>query len=209
MASETKLQKVMFLLWHMTDDDTEVLRRDLQRQMTRSYQNSLTQQAREFGCPAARGSAPRGRDLDYLREISKRDADSITKTYNRELRNRIAAIYKESPRLNRHGWARRLQQWSERRAAWKSPQIALNTELALKHYAQMRFYEENGIKASFRFTGPPPVCKQCSQLFARGAVTLAFVEKTPAPVHINCPHFWKVVNPTPKIIPCNRVWVGD
>lgn len=209
MATETKLQRVMYLLWHMTDDDAETLRRDLQRQMTRSFQGELTRQARAFGCPTARGNAPRGRDLEHLRTISKRDAESITRTYNRELLNQIARIYRESPRLNRYGWARRLQQWSDRRAAWKSQQIALNTELALKHYTQMRFYEENGIKTGFRFAGPPPVCKQCSQLFAKGTVTLAFVEKAPAPVHVSCPHFWKAVNPTPKTIPCNRIWLGD
>lgn len=191
----------------MTTDDVTALADSILERRKASWISALREQARIHGCTSASPSAPRLGDLDMLKRMSAEDAKSIAATYNRELANKINALYRENPRGNRTFYFSRLEAWSTKRAAWKSPQIALTTEMQTRAYAMERFRAMNFDKPlRYIFAGPAPTCRVCVKLFAEGVVDEAFMRSTPIPVHPNCPHYFRVVRP-PKL-ECNQLWLG-
>lgn len=206
MAS--KLTRIIAFLYKMQDSEIQALQDDLLRQMSRAWQKGITDEARRFGCPAARGNAPRGNDLADMKRLAKRDAESIGKTWNRDVERQVEKLYQANPRGNRQYYISNMQRWVEQRNAYKAPQIALMTETNIRQLARSRFWDENNITAGFKLVGPPPVCKVCSQLIARGTVSKAVKEKNEAPVHIGCTHEWNAVNTKPSRIPCQQMWIS-
>jgi hypothetical protein len=100
-----------------------------------------------------------------------------------------------------------MESWSKQRAAWKEPQIALQTEQTTRFYAQDRFRQMNGMRGGqYVFIGPPPVCGVCVGHFAAGIVDEVYVKRNPAPVHIGCPHEWKEMPISAP--PPNELWLG-
>lgn len=201
----SRLTEVMSLLYRMERDDTDALAEQLLTQRKRSWVTALSELARDMGCNRT-PRAPSGRDLDALRRQSAADARMIARTWNREVTREIARLYDANPRGNRYYYVSRLEQWAEARNVWKAPQIALNTAQQTRFAAQQAFYEANGIRRQYVFTGPPPVCEECTMLYGVGVVDQNYVDLYPHPRHPNCTHEWKAL-PFERI-PCKDLWLG-
>lgn len=204
----SRLTQIIALLYKMTDDETVALQEDLLKQMTRAWQRGINDEARKFGCSTGRANAPRGEDLREMKSFAKRDAESIAKTYNRDVVREIERLYALNPRGNRRYYTVNMERWILRRNAYKAPQIALMTETNIRQYARQRFWKMNQITAGFRMTPLTATCKECIRIIARGTVSQAFMEKYPCPRHIGCIHEYSTVNVKPARIPCNRMWLG-
>lgn len=202
----TRLTDTIYLLYSHQDIDTARMTRVITERRKASWLNTLAGLAKTHGCSQFPKSV-KGDDAKELARQSKADAESITRTYNRELRNQIERIYKANPRSNRNAYYRQLEAWAKKRDAHKSLTIALNTDSTARQFAQRRFYDENGRPDDkYVFTGPPPTCIKCVRLFAAGAVDKSFVRRNEAPVHVNCPHTWR--NLSIRKIPCETIWLG-
>lgn len=186
----TRLQRIMRLAYSMQPEDEAQLAAQIERQRSRAWMTALEEEARKVNV-RARANAPRRDDLQYLRELSRSDAASIARTYNRELEKQIRDLFAENPRGNRQFYASRLEAWYGKRASWKDRQIALMNEKSARAYATQRFRDMNLIgRATYRFVGPAPVCPDCADMFSKGVVEQQFVDTNPAPLHPNCPHEW-------------------
>ena len=202
----TKVQRVMRLAYEMRADETAVLAREIERQRTAAWWDAMRTEAQRLGY---RGSVPlpRGEALDMIRRQSIEDAQSVTRTYNRDLEREIVRLYRENPRGNRHYYTSNIEQWHARRAEWKNRQIALMNDKSARQWARQAFIEHNAVRTDYRFVGPAPVCDDCAANFARGRVDQAFVDANPAPLHPNCPHEWATVGARAGV-PVNQLWVG-
>ena len=203
----TKLQRVMRLAYEMRADETAVLAREMERQRTAAWMDAMRTEARKVGYKGPIPS-PRGEALDMIRRQSITDARGVTETYNRDLERAIVKLYDANPRGNRNYYMRGIERWHAERARWKNKQIALMNDKSARHWAVSAFVEQNSVQSRYRFAGPAPVCDDCAEMFAAGVVDQAFVDKTPAPLHPNCPHFWSTVRP--KLgVPLSQLWVGQ
>lgn len=201
----SQLTQVIALFYRMTDDDAAALRDMLLEQRKRVWATALRDQARRYGCNRT-PNAPSGDDLAELKRLSLRDAESVAQTWNRDVERQIEKLYAENPRGNRTYYAARMEQWVIERDAWKQPQIALNTELVTYEFARAQFREFNGIRGAFIFDGGPPVCETCVRYYALGEVDYKFIRDHNAPVHVNCPHYWREVRR--EKIDCADMWLG-
>lgn len=203
----SRLTQTIALLYGMETDDINALADELLNARIRAWKQGLSELIRASGGRRA-PREPSGRDLDELRRMSREDAQSIARTWNKDVEREIERLRQQNPRANRQYYYSNLERWAAQRATWKDAQIALNTEQTTRQYARQRFYEENRLKTKMRFVlaGAPPVCGDCSRLFARGVVTERYVRSHPTPRHPNCAHEWRPVN-TPKI-PSREMWVG-
>lgn len=202
----SRLTSVIGLLYRMADADAANLETVLLESMKDAWTAALSRQARRHNCDK-RPSPPRLQDLAELRRMAAEDAASITATYNRDVTREIERLYAANVRGNRSYYFANLERWTAQRSAWKGPQIAVTTETRVREYATRRFEQMNYDDAiKYSFVGPPPTCIRCVRLKAAGIVTAAFIQRNPAPVHIACPHQWRVVSP-PKLA-CEDIWVG-
>lgn len=203
----TQLTQTISLLYRMTDSDRRQLSEHLLNARKAAWSTAIRAVAAEHGCNQAQPSAPRREDLAELKRQSDEDAASIVETWNRDVMAQVEKLYAANVRGNRTYYTSNLERWDAERQAWKLPQIALNTDTVTTAYARRQFYAANGLRgAQWIFTGAPPTCLQCVELFAAGVVDQAFVDAHPAPAHINCPHQWKPVQP--ERIDCGEMWVG-
>lgn len=204
MASE--LIQVMALIYRIQPSEVAQLEADLLERRKVAWSSALREQGRGYGCNKS-PNAPRGRDLTELKAMSKEDAKSITTTWNRDVEKKLTSLYNANPKGNRNYYAKQMEIWATNRDKWKSLQIAMQTEQSTRHYAQERFLAENGLRGVGRiFVGPPAICKICLKHFSAGVVTQAYVDKNPAPVHMNCPHEWGVAIKAP--MKCDETWLG-
>lgn len=203
MASN--LLTILALLYQMQVADIQELAAELLERRKAEWRSALTEMARQHGCNRV-GESPRLGDLEALRRMSLDDARQIANTWNKDVERQLRTLYENNPRSNRYHYFRRMEQWAAERAAWKNPQIAIQTAQTTRWVAQNQFRAMNNIRAAYVFTGPPPVCGTCVSLFAAGVVDERFIQTNPAPVHIGCPHEWREVRA--ERIPCADMWVG-
>jgi hypothetical protein len=202
----TKLTDAIFAAYDHNATDTAKIARQLTERRRAVWINTLTDLARQHGCTRLAGT-PKGADAKKLRDDSQRDAESISNTYNKQLRNEIERLYAANKKGNTRYYTSNLAKWQARRDTWKVYQIALNTDSSAREYARLRFYEMNANLAKrFIATGPPPVCKICIRIFAAGVVDFAYTRFQTLPAHISCPHLWKAVAPTK--VSCDQLWLG-
>ena len=202
----SRLTDTIGLLYRMADADAATLEDVLLESAKQAWLTAMAKQAKLHKC-AGTPNAPRREDLAELRRITTQDAASITRTYNREVTREIERLYAANHRGNRNYYYSNLERWNAKRNLWKAAQIAITTETVVRAYAQRRFREMNYSGGErFVFSGPPPTCERCVKLFAAGIVTADYIRKHPTPVHIACPHGWKVTRP-PKL-DCADVWLG-
>ncbi len=187
--------------------DEQSLVTSILAQRSDTWRSTLTSEARAAGSSKT-GIGPSGRDLSELSQQSRRDAESIVGTYDRELGNQIDRLYDANPTGDRAYYIGELDTWSAQRAAYKDRQIANMNRSTARTYAQERFNTENKSgEALYLFDGPPAREPVCEGLFRAGLVDRSFVERNPTPVHINCPHTWEVQ--TTRIgVPLADIWVG-
>lgn len=186
--------------------DTEKLTRQLNERYRATWINGIQDLARMHGCNQY-PPTPKGEDAKYLRSLAERDAESISNTFNRELRNQIERLYAANKKGNRTYYTSNLAKWQAKRDLWKVYQISLATDSNARQYAFTRFYAMNNqIARMFVASGPPAVCKICMRLFAAGLVDYEFTQRNGFPAHINCPHLWAAAAPVK--VECAKLWVG-
>lgn len=195
-------------LYAMIDEDIEVLRADLERQVRAQYGKTIQGLLTLHGCQQT-AQGPDEKASRWIEEYVQEMSAKISQTYNRQLDNEISRLYRENPRSNRFAYIRALDAWTVKRNGYKPQQIALNTMSAARAYAQDRFIRENGLtKQRYAPVGPPPVCKICVRIFAKGALPWDECQKKAnyLPSHVNCPHTRAVL--VPKKLNCGEAWRG-
>lgn len=202
----SKLTDTIALLYSYQQADINKLTRVITERRKASWLNTLAGLAKTHGCNRFPQSV-KGSDARELERMSKADAESIARTFNREVRAQIERIYKENPRANRNAYFKRLEAWAKKRDAYKSLQIGLNTDSTARRFAQERFYTENkALAQKFVASGPPAVCEICLNIFAAGVVNFDYTRKHPLPAHIFCPHTYKSIAPVRAS--CEAIWLG-
>jgi hypothetical protein len=196
---------IVLPLYQMIEEDITALAARLTRQMTIEYRQVIQGQLVLYGCQKL-VTGPDAISQRWIEAYAKKNSEGIARTYNRELSNKISALYQANPRGNRRYYARALDAWILKRNSYKLPSIALNTAAAIREYAQQRFREENGIEGRFLFVGPPPVCEKCLRLKSLGVVTEAEARRYGNSQHVGCPHEWEQL--IPKKIDCDEAWTG-
>lgn len=207
ISENVRLLPRLIAAFQMKASDAQALEVDLLDLMKQTWVSTLSEQARQFGClkPA---NPPRLNDLSELRAFAAEDAKSITQTWNRDVERQLLKLFYARPRGNRYYYLEEMEKWSTARDAWKSPQIATQTEQRVRFYAQERFWDENDLKNGRFIYGKPDrvVSDECKRRRAAGVVTWEYVKAHPAPAHVNCPHPW--VRLTDVRLDCNEMWVG-
>jgi hypothetical protein len=199
---------IIMPLYEMQQEDIQALAADLERQVRIEYVRTVQRLLTLHGCQKTAQIAD-ARSLTWIAEYARATSEGIARTYNRELSNKIRTLYTANPRGNRFYYMRGLDTWTRQRNGYKTASIALNTMTAARSYAQDRFYRENTIGGRFRPVGPPPVCKICIRIFAKGPLTWEECQK-PAnrfPAHVGCPHKHEIMVPT-RIRDCDSAWTG-
>lgn len=203
----SRLLQILLMLYRWDETDVERITNDLIAARKRAWFTALTNEARacRYTGPV---NPPRFQDLDWVKRESRLDAESIVRTYNRDVERYLNQLYARQPKYNRHHYAFHMAKLLADRNSWKSRQIATQTEYTTVGYVKQRFTEENGLRGSpFIFSGPPPVCGECMGHFAKGVVNQAYVDQHPTPIHIGCPHTWKRL-PGVYCPPPDELWVG-
>lgn len=204
----SKLTDIIALLYRMDEDDTRKTARQLNERYRASWVNTLSDLAKKHGCSRL-GQVPKGDDAKKFREDARRDAESITRTFNTQLENEIKRIIKDVPKANRNTIIKRLEAWKKKRDAYKTLDIGINTDGAARQYAFTRFYQENSqIRRAFIAAGPPPTCAKCIRIFAAGIVDFEYTQQHPLGLlcHYNCPHFYRSV--APQKVECSTLWLS-
>ncbi len=207
MPAPPALKRRLALAFEFTAPDTTALTASILKQRSETWRLTLTQEARAAGSSKT-GIGPTGQDLSVLSRMSRKDAQSITNTFNRELGNQIDRLYDANPDGDRAYYISELTAWADNRADYKDRQIANMNRSTARTYAQERFNAENRVgEALFLFAGPPPRESVCAGLFAVGLVNRTFVERNSTPIHIGCPHGWET-QVTRIGVPLAKLWVG-
>lgn len=187
-------------------DATQELYNTLLQQRIQQWQVSMAEQAASCGCPGKPIPAPSGNDLAELERLSRRDVDSIFATQEREAQAFLERLVNEKPNEPPEFYVQAYQEWFQNRLAYKAPSIALTAAQDAYFLAQKRFVEMNQFETRYRLVGPPPVCPICTDLWTQGSVDQATKDSQGAPIHINCPHTWQIVD-IPSLS-CDIMWVG-
>lgn len=171
-----------------------------------AYMLAIKEQAARHGCTSNTVKRPSGADLAKLERLAKRDAESIPDTYAREAQNELERLWRANPLGNLMYYIQGMQAWEARRGSRKSITIGIQNAQAGYQLGLEAFHIKNDLSSKYKFVGAAPVCKICVRLFGLGHVDFATMQSNPAPVHINCGHWWEEVSP--KRIACNEIWVG-
>lgn len=202
----SRLTDILLLLYRMDESDTAKIAKQLNERMRASWVNHISDLAKKHGCSQL-GQTPKGADAAKFRADAKRDAESIVRTYNRELEAEIKRIVKDNPKANRNTIAKRLASWKKRRDGHKIWAIGLNTDANARQLAFQRFYQNNPqIRRQFVAAGPPAVCRICLRIFAAGIVDFEYTQRNPLAAHYACPHFYRPV--APQRVECAKLWVS-
>jgi hypothetical protein len=200
------LLRIIGLLYQMQAADIATLERDLLQRRKAAWRQALSECGQRYGSTRP-PNPPSREDLAELKRMCREDARSIATTWNRDVERQLQKLYTANPKGNRHYYAKQMEAWAQKRAVWKNPQIALQTEQTTRFYAQDRFRQMNGLRGGqYVFQGPPPVCGECVGHFAAGLVDEVYVHRHPAPVHIGCPHEWYAL--PLKAPPPRELWLG-
>jgi hypothetical protein len=187
--------------------DADSLTASILKQRSETWRATLTEDARAAGSGKT-GQGPSGGDLSELSRLSRRDADSIANTFDRELNNQIDRLYDANPTGDRAYYVRELTNWAEQRADYKDRQIANMNRQTARSYAQERFEVMNKVgDALSLFVGPPPREPVCAGHFAAGLVDAQYVAANRTPIHIGCPHSWERQQSVIGV-PIEEIWVG-
>lgn len=204
----TNLQAIIELIYKMQPEDIKALESELLNQRREAWRSYMREEARRFGCAESNVRSAKRTDLTDLRRMSREDARSIAKTWQRDLAAQVRRVRKEFPHATRSVWAREMESWAAARSKWKNAQIAMYTQQTARQHAQTRFAKVNNLERKLVFDGPPPVCPICLRLYAAGVVTQEFADANPCPVHPFCPHYWRVLPNPNERIPCGKLWLG-
>jgi len=203
------VQRLVHLAARFDSVDEERLRSELLSVRRKAYNDELSIQAGNVGCPGQVGRLGNGNILSVLNEASKTDAASIVNTYNYFLALEIQRAGQENPRGNRNYYAAKVTAWNPGYWSYKYPQIVQVTELTARNMAQQDFYQYNGsTMGSAKLEPTSAVCPICAGWIARGIVPLRVALSNPANFHVNCPHIWDIRPGKVAKEDCPLLWMG-
>ena len=201
--------RLVHLAGRMDSVDEEQIRTELLRIRRTAYESELSVQAGRVGCEGQRGMLTSGPSLSALNDMSAKDAASVINTYNYTLATRIQAVRDETPRANRHTYAKRLGDFMNTKTTDKSSVAAGYADSTARSMAQQDFYSFNAsLMGSARLEPLDAVCPICIGWINRGDVPMNVALNNPSPYHPRCVHLW-VTNPqkVPKD-ECKNLWMG-
>lgn len=204
----SRVQKLVHLAYRMDAVDQSEYRGTFLRVLRDAYEHEITLQARRVGCPGLQGRVSGGQVLNELNQRAEQTAAGIAATFNRDLVYAIKTIRSEVPTANRHVYANRLGTWEQRRAKWKTPQIAQALEGEARSLAQQHFYRWNNITGTAILTPKTAVCPVCQGWINRGEIPMPVALNNPPPYHPGCPHIFSM---NPNRVPkeeCPTLWMG-
>ena len=207
MPAPGALHRRLSLAFEFAVTDEDALTESIYAQRAESWRAALTEEAHSAGSGKS-GQGPAGSDRDYLRRLSRQDAQSIRDTFNRDLQSQINQLYDADPARTRQSYVDELTRWANERAGWKDRQITTMNRGSARTYAQQRFNTMNKVgAATYLYGGPSPRGPRCADHFAAGVVNQAYVDANPQPEHVNCPHYWVKQSSTVGV-PLDRLWIG-
>lgn len=205
----SNVQKLVHLAMRMDPIDQQELAAELLKARRRAYEDELNIQAAKVGCSKRRARLRNNASLSELSQMSRRDAESIVATYNYDLAAAIKKIGQEHPRANRNTYAKYLREWHNRRAEWKSAQIAAYTDRSARAQAFMDFYRFNLVQGYASLYPRDAVCPVCQGWINRGDVDIEEARLHPPPYHLNCPHYWRTRVEKLAQVDCAELWMGE
>lgn len=206
--TDTRLLRILRLLYHQGEDEITRIEQQLVAARKRAWFAAMEAEARRWGYTGP-ASAPRLEDLAWIRRESRLDAESIVKTWNRDVDRNLDKLYAQNYRGNRYYYRYHMEPWAAKRDVWKGRQIAMQTEMSTANYTRQRFEAMNGLRGGLSvFTGPPPVCGECIWLYGLGPVDQKMADRYPCPRHIGCTHRWEKLVGSVKAPAPNELWVG-
>jgi hypothetical protein len=202
----TGLIRAIVDVYSMTEGDINALVEQIKSQLMTTYRQSIQRQLVLYSCQKI-VTGPDNQALAFLEAKALKDARGIANTYQNDLERKVQFLYIQNRRGNRNYYSSNLNTWARQRTTSKARVISLNTMTSAREYAVQRFRTENNITGKFIFAGPPPVCKKCIRLKAKGLVSAEQAKNFGDSQHINCPHFWQAV--TLGKFNCNdETWTG-
>lgn len=204
------IQMFIYYIMRAHEVDVALAALEVLRNRIRVYEDEMTYQAVNVGCPGLQARLRNEVIHLEFREKAKEDAMSIANTYNYDVARAIVAIGVEMPTANRYVYASRLRKYLEVREAWKDPQVAQYTDNWAKAKAQHDFYVVNRLQLGYAVLVPVvAVCPICKAMIARGRVSLAVASNTRIPFHVNCPHVWNFYPQRVLRDRCPYLWLGE
>lgn len=204
VAEFSRVMSLVHLSMRMVSVDVDQLRDELVKARTLEFEDAVSDYTAQMQCGGTGHLRP-GAELDRIRKKSRLDAEQIADTYNRDLALVIAQIREESPRANRHTYAKRLRVWDQGRSSWKTTQISLHTIMTTRDMALKSFSQHNGLEPSVMLF--PRLAKEpiCQGWINRGLVSFEVAKRNPSPYHVGCVHFWR---PEFEKGDCTNLWQG-
>lgn len=207
MPAPDALIRRLSLAFEFAVTDEDALTESIYQQRATAWRAALTEEARSSGS-GKQGVGPNGDNRDYLRQMSRQDAQSVRQTFNRDLASQINQLYDAQPDGRRDYYVQALTRWANERAQWKDRQIATMNRGSARTYAQQQFNMRNNVgHALYLYGGPSPRGPRCADHFAAGVVNQQYVDANPQPEHVNCPHYWQKQQSRVGV-PLDKLWVG-
>lgn len=177
----------------------------LYRTRKESFRNALQEEMRSIGVPGM-ANLTDSKLLGELYRISRWDARSIVRTFNKDLEREIREVLG----IVIHPWdrnelSRLIRDQMMKRDSWKALQIGLHTALHSWGSAVNEFYKRSLVLVA-RFNFVPvesAVCEDCITLVAQNPHTYRSVLAKPTPRHLQCIHRWRA-----EYVSLERPWLG-
>lgn len=198
------LKKRAYKAYKQDAGDRQAIYNTLIKLAVETYKLTIQREITRLGCNRQATVSPFAfSDIEItLREHS----EGIVNTYNRELESTIERIAYQG--ITKKELADSIDTWARQRQEYKLAQIVTMTQKLTRDIALLNFTSRNAIKNNkYIFVGAPPAEEVCASYFAAGIVDQQFVNTHPTPVHINCPHEWRVVS-TDDSVDCNTMFTG-
>jgi hypothetical protein len=204
VAQFSPVMRLIHGAMRMNEDDVQLMAKELFEARKTEFNAALDDYISQAGCAGSSDLKTRT-ELDFLRQDSQKDAQSIIDTYNMDLAKTIQKIKVSTPRANRNTYASGLRNWEAGRKSWKATQIALWTTLTARDQALKSFAFHNKLRPKVRLmprTAAEPICQGWIN---RGLVSFQIAVNNRSPFHLNCIHFWE-----PQFDPadCEGLWSG-
>ncbi len=209
-------QGSVLLILSQTREDIARTAGEIFKMSRSAYDAALMASIAELGC-SGNAHLTGGPELKALRERSKWSAESIAKTYHKDLVHILegaAASWREAHNGTEEGMTR-LWLAKQARAAldirwkWKEPQIAITEKAFAVDRARLDFWWRNQVDGEVRVMPLAAVCEFCQAYIDRGWVSLREAEKDfQLPRHVSCPHFLQLRARKDSIPRCEDLWRG-
>jgi hypothetical protein len=212
----TRVQRLVHLAARMTDDDERDLAGHLKRDNVLTYEEALTQLARQHGCHMAEGHLGNNDVRRDIRDAADWSAASVVNTYNYELARAIRSVGEGAPTANRHVYAYRLfhapDSWGRGYAAQKAEQVAQFERWQAINLAIGHFYQFNDVGEEYAEVRPyDTVCPACAEYVAGNPYRsiAELYRRTILPAHLGCPHYGAAVGGRVASGECEELWLGQ